>query len=274
MCQFGTCSVSLNVNFRYMSASASKPQWLSKIFSDAHCEVMFTSRGATDASSSAYSDFNPCHYTGDDPEHVAASRLLLAGELGIADEALIVPRQTHSSRVCVIDGIPVSKSSLEGVDALVTRMRGVAVGVSTADCVPLVLVDGESGVAGVAHAGWRGAVGGVVRNLFEEMLRQGAQTDGIRAFFGPAICCDCFEVGEEVAAFFPEEYVVRCPQWPKPHVDLPLFVAGQLIELGVAPERIAPFRPDICTRCHPDRYFSARDSGIESGRNFTFVMLK
>lgn len=234
---------------------------------------MFTSRGDAGDSVSPYAAFNLCHYTGDSKEHVAECRGRLAAWLGIPADNIIVPRQTHSTQVRFIGSLPVDPESVEGVDALVTTLKGVAVGVSTADCVPVVLVDEEAGVAGVAHAGWRGALGGIAVRLVEEMLRRGADIDRLRAFFGPAICCSCFEVGEEVAVRFPDEYVVRKPEWKKPHVDLPAFVAGQLRDAGLSPCRIAAFTPELCTACHPDRYFSARKSGVESGRNFTFVVL-
>lgn len=94
------------------------------------------------------------------------------------------------------------------------------------------------------------------------------------AFIGPSICVDCFEVGEEVAARFPEECVVRYADGRRPHVDLPGYVWTVLCEAGLRRANVRPFDKACCTRCHPDRYFSARSIGVESGRNFTFVMLK
>lgn len=234
---------------------------------------MFTSRGDADDDASSYSAFNLCHYTGDTQAHVAECRGRLAAWLDISEDHIVVPRQTHSTEVRFIGSVPVDSGLIEGVDALVTTLKGVAIGVSTADCVPVAIVDDKTGVAGVAHAGWRGALGGVVVRMVEEMLRCGADLSGLRAFFGPAICCGCFEVGEEVAARFPKECVVRKPEWSKPHVDLPSFVAGQLRGLGLSAGQLVPFTPELCTRCHPLRYFSARKSGVESGRNFTFVIL-
>lgn len=257
-----------------MASSVLHPSWLTCLASTSGYQVMFTSRGGDGNQKSPYVDFNICHYTGDDPAHVAASRRMLIKELGLDAGSLIVPRQTHSANVRVIDSLPVDPAAIEGVDALVTRMPEVVVGVSTADCVPVVIVDEQAGVAGVAHAGWRGALGGVVDNTVGAMLELGADASRMDVFFGPAICCDCFEVGEEVAVRFPDEYVVRRAEWPRPHVDLPGYVAGRLLSAGVPSERIRNFSPDLCTRCHPDRYFSARIAGVESGRNFTFVMLK
>lgn len=230
--------------------------------------VWLTSRG--NVTSSPYSGVNLCHYTGDDPDHVAWSRGLLADEAGISVERIIVPRQTHSTRCRVIDRLPVEAAEIEGVDALVTTLRGVGIGVSTADCVPVVMADAEAGVIGVAHAGWRGAVAGIVDRTLDAMMSLGAQPERISALIGPCICVECFEVGDEVAAQFPESCVVRGEG--RPHVDLPAYVRQQLIARGVADNAIT--MPDACTRCHPDTYFSARASGIASGRNFTMVMLE
>ena len=179
-----------------MASSTLHPSWLTGLASSSGYQVMFTSRGGDGNQKSPYADFNICHYTGDDPAHVAASRQMLISELGLDAGSLIVPRQTHSANVRVIDSLPVDPAAIEGVDALVTRLPEVAVGVSTADCVPVVIVDERNGVAGVAHAGWRGALGGVVHNTIDAMLELGADVSRMDVFFGPSICCDCFEVGD------------------------------------------------------------------------------
>lgn len=230
--------------------------------------VWLTSRG--NVTSSPYSGVNLCHYTGDDPEHVSWSRGLLADEAGIGVDRIIIPRQTHSTECRVIDHLPVAAADIEGVDALVTTLRGVGIGVSTADCVPVVMTDAEAGVVGVAHAGWRGAVAGIVERTLDTMVSLGADAGRLKVLIGPCICVDCFEVGDEVAAQFPESCVVRGEG--RPHVDLPGYVRQQLIARGVADTTIT--MPVACTLCHPDTYFSARASGIASGRNFTMVMLE
>lgn len=212
---------------------SNRPEWLKDIAVTQQAVVMFTSRGMVGIGASAYADFNLCHYTGDDPSHVASCRRLLANELGIPDSSIVVPRQTHSSEVRIISLLPVDQQAITGVDALVTKLKQVAIGVSTADCVPVVAVDDETGVIGVAHAGWRGAVDGIVTAMLGAMRSQGTELSNILLFLGPAICSSCFEVGEEVAARFPQDCVVRNPAWPKPHVDLPAYVIGQAVEFGI-----------------------------------------
>ena len=133
--------------------------------------------------------------------------------------------------------------------------------------MPVVFNDPVAGVIGVAHAGWRGALGGITDAAIEAMVAAGATPHDIRAAMGPCICVSCFEVGEEVASLFPEEVVVR--DGVKPHVDLPRYVRNRLLASGLTDANIA--MPRACTKCQPHRYFSARNLGIASGRVFTFI---
>lgn len=219
-------------------------------------------------SASPYSGFNVCHYTGDTEEHVSSCRRMLAEAINIPPEAIVVPRQTHSVNCLTVDSVPVPVEMLDGVDALVTRLKGVAIGVSTADCVPVLMADVAAGVIGVAHAGWRGAVNGVVPNTLARMVECGARVDCVVAGFGPSIGPCCFEVGEEVAACFPERNVVR-RQGCRPHVDIQGYITDFLKAEGVT---VMPSHE--CTKCRPDRYFSARALGIASGRIFSFLYIE
>ncbi|MBE6318236.1 MAG: peptidoglycan editing factor PgeF [Bacteroidales bacterium] len=224
-----------------------------------------------------YSGFNACHYTGDDMMHVEASRSLLCDELGIGREALIIPRQTHSLNVAVVDSIPFSAERLEDIDALVTTLSGVAIAINTADCVPLVFVDDEAHVVAVAHSGWKGTVGRIASKTIEKMIDCGADVKRIKVAMGPCICGDCFEVGNEVVEQFVKNgfnnsqvilhgYGERC------HIDLPQACRQALVEFGVLDENIA--MPTDCSRCNPAKFFSARRLGINSGRTLTIAMIK
>ncbi|MCM1354899.1 MAG: polyphenol oxidase family protein [Staphylococcus sp.] len=250
------------------------PRWLHVLEDSPLYNVGYTSRGETGTSLSPYDSFNLCHYTGDTPEHVGLSRAMFAEALGIDVADVIVPRQTHSAEILTISSLPVADGLLHGVDGVVTNVRGIVTGVSTADCVPVAAIDCVAGVSGVFHAGWRGAVAGIIGKGIDAMIRLGAEPARIRAFVGPAICTGCFEVGEEVAACFPDEFVVRHHGWRRPHVDLPGYVARELELAGVGRGYLEGFHEEICTRCHPDEFFSARASGIDSGRNFTYIYLK
>lgn len=248
-----------------------------KLLAEAESFIAFsTERGAAATPDDPYSGFSACHYTGDSGEHVAACRAELADLLGISAERLVIPRQTHSDRVAVIDSVPVSGETVEGIDALVTKMRDVALCINTADCVPVLLHDSEAGVAAAAHCGWRGTVNDLLPKTLAAMERLGAHPKNIRAYMGPSICRDCFEVGEDVASVFrevfPQEEGIVIDGAGKPHVDLGRAIACRLMRGGVRMENIS--EPSECSRCNPQRFFSARALGIESGRTLSAVMMR
>lgn len=231
-----------------------------------------TTRGAC-TPAEPYSGFNLCHYTGDDPAHSGACRDSLAEMFEIPSDRIIIPRQTHSTNVATITAMPVSPDDIENVDAVVTNQRGLIIGVNTADCVPVVLLDPKADIYAVAHAGWRGAVSGIVENTVKAMLSLGSSPRDILAAIGPSICVGCFEVGDEVASRFPADCVSREPG-QKPHVSLQKHITKILSHLSLRQNNIYPFDPASCTRCHPDLYWSARRMGINSGRIYTFVVIK
>ena len=244
-------------------------------------QAFSTMRGEVDGRN-AYSGVNLCDYVGDDALRVLDARITLAMQLGIDLEDLMMPRQTHSCRVAVIDehfrslDIDKQEARLEGIVALVTTLKGVVIGVNTADCVPIVLTDEQAGVIAVAHAGWRGTVGRIAKVAVEEMCRQGANPGHIQAAMGPSICQDCFEVGDEVveafrqAHFNLEDIVLRNAATGKAHIDLRAANRAVLIGAGVPSGQIV--LSQYCSRCEHDRFFSARRLGINSGRTFTGIV--
>ena len=246
-------------------------------------EAFSTTRGEVDRRN-AYSGVNLCDYVGDDALRVLDARLTLAMQLSVDLDDLVMPRQTHSCRVAVIDerfralDIDKQEAALEGVDALVTSLKGVVIGVNTADCVPIVLVDGQAGVIAVAHAGWRGTVGRIGEAVVKEMCRQGASADHIQAALGPSICQECFEVGDEVVEAFKQAHfnlddiVTRNAATGKAHIDLRAANRAVLVAAGVPEGNINESRH--CSRCEHDRFFSARRLGINSGRTFTGIYRK
>lgn len=218
-----------------------------------------------------YDGFSVCGYTGDNMERVEACRRELAKFVGVEPERIVQCRQTHSTAVFVAESIDSDNREPYGYDAIVTRLKDVVIGVNTADCVPLVLFDEKAGVIGAVHAGWRGALAGIAVNAFEKMIELGADAGNIEVFFGPSIGECCFEVGDEVAVQFPDEFVRR-REGEKPHVNLAGFVKWQLVNVGVDESKVK--MNGNCTRCDTARYFSARALGVESGRVFTFIMMR
>ena len=242
-----------------------------------------TGRGKV-AAGDTYSQWNLCDYTGDDALRVLDARMRFCRQIGIDLDHLVMPRQRHTTNVAVIDrdyldaSIDAQDSLLDGIDALVTTIPGVCIGVNTADCVPIVLADPVAGVVAVAHAGWRGTVGRIAAATVKTMIKQGAMVENISAAMGVSICADCFEVGDEVpqafaeAAFDLTRIMHRNPDTGKAHIDLREANRLTLIESGLNPALIT--LPKACSRCQSDRYFSARRLGINSGRTFTAIVLR
>lgn len=228
-----------------------------------------------------YASFNVNPYCGDSPEAVTANRELLCRHLGIDDSHLILPHQTHGTELrhvaadllALPDGV--RRMVLEGVDGVMTNVPGVCIGVSTADCIPVLLYDEAHRAVAAVHAGWRGTVERIVMKAVKAMaLHYQTRPDDLRVIMGPGISVDAFEVGQEVydafrEAAFPMDAIAK---WQgKWHIDLPACNRLQLVQLGV---REGGIRMDgTCTYNQADRFFSARRLGTGSGRIFTGVML-
>lgn len=233
----------------------------------------------------SYAAFNVTHYCGDAPQRVKGNRTWLCNQLGISDDRLILPHQTHTANVLVIteDFLRQKKdaqaAALENIDALITNVPSTCIGVSTADCVPLLLFDPEHRAVAAIHAGWRGTASRIAQRTVEKMKEAfHTRPADLKAVIGPSISPEAFEVGEEVAtqfreAGFPEKIILR-PQQPsaKPHIDLWAANAWLLEEAGLKLENIRI--SGICTYRHADTFFSARRLGINSGRIFTAIMLQ
>lgn len=223
-----------------------------------------------------YSGFNACHYTGDDINHVYDCRAVLCEVLDINQSDLIIPRQTHSLNVAVINETPVNVDYIENVDAIVTTLPDVAIAVNTADCVPIVLIDEVARVIAVVHSGWKGTVGRIVAKTVATMVECGANVSRIEVAMGPCICGDCFEVGDEVVelfknAGFDNPKVILKGYASRDHIDLSQACRQSLLEIGILDENI--IMPTVCSRCNPSKFFSARRLGINSGRTLTVVKL-
>ena len=222
-----------------------------------------------------YAGFNLTDYCGDSPAHVAECREALCAALDIDDD------QTHTNRVALVDEalMEMERSErnrhLRDIDALVTALPRVCIGISTADCVPVLLYDPKHRVIGAAHAGWRGMVGHILAHTIERMRTLGTHPRDLRAVVGPCIGPDSFEVGEEVVdAFLQAKFppaVVRRGFFRRPHIDLWAAAVHELEQSGVPLEAIHV--SGIDTFACPDRFFSARRLGIQSGRIYSGIVL-
>lgn len=231
----------------------------------------------------AYASFNITHYCGDHPEHVRHCRAALCRELGISPDRLVLPRQVHGDRLLEVDesfpGWSAEKreQALDGIDAVFTRCSGICIGVSTADCVPVLLYEPSARVSAAIHAGWRGVVQDIVGKTCRHLSAlPEVQMERTHAVVGPSISQQAFEVGPEVyqafeQAHFPMEQIARFfnGKW---HIDLWAATCLQLMENGIPLSQIQV--SGICTYSSADTWFSARRLGIRSGRIFTGILMQ
>ena len=223
------------------------------------------------------------------------SDTLLKYDIGAGGEAFTTRRdallpypviqghQVHDCKVAVIDRPDLTRQDLEGYDAFVTDLPGVAIGVRTADCVPVLLYDPVKRVVAAVHAGWKGTVQHISQKALEVMaLKYGTVFSDIKAVIGPAIGPDSFQVGLEVAekfkaAGFPMDDIWTFqgagdgrPMSGGHHIDL--FKANRwlLEQAGLQPENIQVFDIDTFT---DNSFFSARREGAKCGRNINSIKL-
>jgi hypothetical protein len=218
------------------------------------------------ASVGLYASLNVGLGSADDPVAVRENRRRAAHAIAPAAHLLTL-HQVHSA-VCVEAG-DWDENHRPEADALVTDRPGLLLGILTADCAPVLLEDRNAGVIGAAHAGWKGALGGIVDATVAAMERRGAARARIAAAIGPTIGPASYEVGPEFRARFlagaPESarFFANGPAG-RPHFDLPAFVAHRLEAAGVG--RVTNLALD--TRALEDRYFSYRRSTLEGAPDY------
>lgn len=221
---------------------------------------------------SPYASLNLCDYTGDAPDHVETSRQRVAAAIGIDPSQFWFPRQVHGTQIIQVDAA--TAPGMEA-DAVITREKGVVIGVSTADCVPILLCDARLRAVAAIHAGWRGTVAGIVSQALSRFIElSGGSVEEIWAIVGPAISPEVFDVGLEVADIFCRQGMSAAivSGYTKPHIDLFQANVSQLLDAGVPLEQIDC--TPVCTYSNPDRLFSARRLGVASGRIASCIMLK
>jgi len=209
---------------------------------------------------------------GDDRALVEANRRRLADHAGYDPAAVQMARHVHGTDVWTV-GQPLADDAT--FDGLVCDRPGAVLAAFAADCIPILFAEPEARVCGAAHAGWRGTVAGIARNMVAAMQALGARADRIRVALGPSIGPCCFEVGPEVVAAFRDALgdvpglVVAGPH--KDHIDLRVATRAILERAGVAPDHIDDRPP--CTRCEPERFFSYRRDGRAGGIHMSFIGL-
>jgi YfiH family protein len=221
--------------------------------------AFFTREGGV--SGGIYASLNSGIGSNDAAAHIAENRARMAQALGVDAARLITAFQIHSPHVVVADA-PWSVETRPKADAIVTKTPGLAIGVSTADCGPLLFADPEARVIGAAHAGWRGAFSGVIDGTIAAMESLGADRNRMIAALGPLIRQDRYEVSQSFVDEFlrADEAYARffapAPREGHAMFDLPGFIASRIAQSGIGRfEDIG-----ICTYSDPDRFYSYRRS--------------
>lgn len=230
-------------------------------------------------STGVYASLNCGPGSGDAPEAVRENRRLAVERVGLGLAPLVTCRQVHSADVARVTE-PWDHADAPEADALVTNETGVALGVLTADCAPVLFCDPQAGVAGAAHAGWKGAVNGVLEATVKEMERLGASQKNIRAAVGPCIHQKSYEVGDDLA-----RAVMEASPWAhdlfeparraeRYQFDLPGYVAGRLARLNLGHFEVIA----LDTYSDVDSFYSYRrtthEGGGDYGREISLIGLK
>lgn len=217
----------------------------------------FTRHGGV--SEGVYASLNIGLGSGDDRARVVENRRRVAVAMGVARERLVTPWQYHSDVTLVVDK-PWTDDDRPEADAVVTAVPGLAIGISTADCAPVLFADPAARIVGGAHAGWRGALAGILESTVEAMERLGAERSGIVAVIGPTISQANYEVGHDFRRNFlasdpaNDRYFTVPPGKEKPHFDLPAYSADRLRRAGVG--SVADLAR--CTYAEEEHFFSFR----------------
>ncbi|MEI8086245.1 MAG: peptidoglycan editing factor PgeF [Paludibacter sp.] len=230
-----------------------------------------------------YASNNLSPFSGDDFMHFSSNHNNLIELLGSECQQIVIPFQNHGTEIREIDQAYLQLSTdqkndyLDGVDAIFTKLSGICIGITTADCVPLLFYDPEKNVIAAAHAGWRGTCGRIAEKTIAALMEKcDCKPEKIRVVIGPSISSEVYEVGKEVI----ENFEVAGFDISKIVTErnnafyLDLWKANQLslTEIGIENNHIEI--AGICTFTEHEKFFSARRLGIKSGRMLSGIMLK
>lgn len=221
--------------------------------------AFFTREGGI--SEGIYSGLNGGLGSDDVPDNIRENRRRMADALDVPVANLLSVHQIHSPDV-VVASEPWDTSARPKVDAIVTKRPGLALGITTADCGPVLMVDPKARVIGAAHAGWKGALTGVLESTLDAMEKQGAQRDGIIAALGPMIRQRNYEVGLEFVQRFADvdegnlRFFASASRDGHAMFDLAGYIRERLQAAGV----LMIDDVDLCTYADEDRFYSFRRS--------------
>ena len=219
--------------------------------------AFFTREGGV--SSGLYASLNGGLGSSDDPSRVAENRRRMTEHLGLRPDALVSLHQIHSPDAVVVEQ-PWARDQRPRADGMATARTGLALGITTADCGPVLFADAEARVVGAAHAGWRGVISGVLEATLAAMGGLGARRERIVAVLGPTIRQDSYEVGSELVAQFREadraneRFFRAAARDGHALFDLPGLIRARLDAAGLA----AVADLGLCTYADESRFYSYR----------------
>lgn len=229
-------------------------------------------------STGIYDSLNAGPGSNDEPKHVSENRARIVSTLtGTRTRPLLSAYQIHSADVITVTD-PFSPADRPKGDALVTNQKDIGLCILTADCTPVLFADVEAGVIGAAHAGWKGALAGVLENTVEAMVRLGAKPSQITAGIGPCLQKQSFEVGPDLKNPFIEKHpwaedLFEPGQGDRSFFDIASFCEHLLTQCGI--ERCETLIEDTLTQ--PERFFSNRfrvkANQSDYGRNASVIFL-
>lgn len=208
-------------------------------------------------------------------------RKILQGMSDYQFKKIISPRQTHTNNVVVINEDNLD-NELQDVDGVITKLKGIALTIATADCQSIILYDKKNEVIGNIHSGWKGTLNKILSNGINLMIKEfSSNVEDIIVCIGPSIMGCCFEVDKEVVDMFNNNFTdiekfIRLGEIKdgkqKYYIDTVEINKRELINLGILEENI--YLSNVCTKCSSDTYYSYRVQGQDSGRNVTLISMK
>lgn len=257
-----------------------------RIFEDMDWITQCFSTRLGGVSNGIYQSMNLTYGRDDDPDNVRTNFEIIGKAIGVKPSEMVYSKQTHTSNVLKVTkkhcGLGVVRPhEYDNVDGLVTNEPNVCLVTAYADCIPVIVADTTNKVIGAAHAGWRGTVGNIVSNMLDCMKNEfNTDPTDVKAFVGPGICENCYEVSSDVADEFKQHFtneevslfLKNGVMKDKYQLNLPMANVINLYNAGVDLDNIAV--SDICTCCNPQILFSHRATNGQRGILCNFISIK
>ena len=210
-------------------------------------------------------DLNLSFNVGDDPICVTANRERFFGEMGISINRVAITKQVHGSNILSVE----NPGNFDSCDALISNSEDLFLAITVADCLPILLFDKSTNTFAAVHAGWKGSKSRILEKTIKGMIdKYEVASKNIHAFVGPSAGVCCYEVGQDVASQFDEQYLVRSED-DKQHLNLKQFNKELMIMNGISERNIEV--AEYCTICNPTLFHSYRREGNNSGRMMAVI---